>query len=351
MKKVFYLVLALLCVVNAVACKPKAKNVMELSEPCKVYTVQGETEEGVALSFLSMPSVTLFEDGAARLSQPLISSAAPFGDGAYTVDGDVLTVIYENHYDYAVDGDGEQTAVYASFRVSDGGDTLTLLSSNAPFAREGAVYKYYPVGWLALQETPKVYIADDENADESGEIVFGISTMPQVTLFESGAARLSQPMISSFAMVGNGVYVVDGDVLTVTYENYYSATEDGGQTATYASFRVSDGGDTLTLLSSNLMFTRTGTVYKYRSRAAYLSRQQKTDGEKLTLKALRKMEKQKHPVKLSDFAAYEHYEVYPDYWLLDIDGEYMLKVTLTEDGKTHCLLERNYDGEIVTIGR
>lgn len=43
-----------------------------------------------------MPSVTLYENGNARLSQPLISSYAIFGTGRYEIEGNELTVSHGN---------------------------------------------------------------------------------------------------------------------------------------------------------------------------------------------------------------------------------------------------------------
>jgi hypothetical protein len=45
-----------------------------------------------------------------------------------------------------------------------------------------------------------------------------MTLMPTVTLYANGSARLSQPMISSMALFGLGHYVLDGDKLTVTYD-------------------------------------------------------------------------------------------------------------------------------------
>ena len=100
---------------------------------------------------------------------------------------------------------------------------------------------------FSLQETPQIYVLQGEDS---------FATMPKVTLYENGSAWLSQPPISSYAIFESGTYEVDGNQLTVTHNDSSSAT-----------FEILDGGDTLTLLSANLGFTKVGAVYQYRSNA------------------------------------------------------------------------------------
>lgn len=96
-----------------------------------------------------------------------------------------------------------------------------------------------------LRETPQTYVLAGEDS---------MMLMPTVTLFENGNAQLSQPMISSYYLEGTGHYEVNGDALTITYDNMISA-----------EFAISDDGDTLTLKSADLNFTKSGSVYQYRS--------------------------------------------------------------------------------------
>lgn len=161
---------------------------------------------------------------------------------------------------------------------------------------------------ISLHETPQTYVLQ-------GEDLF--ATMPTVTLYENGNAWLSQPPISSYAILGIGKYEVDGNKLTVTHNDSSNAT-----------FEISDGGDTLTLLSSKLDFAKAGAVYKYRSNADYLSSLTKVNGEKLTLNTLRELAKKAPNLVVSDFEKYEHFDIDPGYHIFDIEGEYTLKVIL-----------------------
>lgn len=182
-------------------------------------------------------------------------------------------------------------------------------------------------GGFALHETPQVYVLQGE-----GNQLF--VSMPTVTLYENGNAWLSQPMISSYAIFGIGKYEVRGNELTVRHGNSNSAT-----------FEISDGGDTLTLKSADLQFTKPGAVYKYRLNAGYLSGMTKVDGEKLTIDILRELAKKAPNLTVSDFEKYEHYDKDPDYHIFDIEGQYTLEVVFAADGNTNCTLERNSSGE------
>jgi hypothetical protein len=178
---------------------------------------------------------------------------------------------------------------------------------------------------VSLHETPQIYILQGEDSS---------TTMPTVTLYENGNACLSQPPISSYAIFKIGKYEIDGNKLTVKHNDSSSAT-----------FEISDGGDTLTLLSTNLGFTKVGAVYKYRSNTDYLSGLMRVDGEKLTLDTLRELAKKAPNLAASDFEKYEHFDKDPDYHIFEIEGQYVLKVILTADVDTHCTVERNSSGE------
>jgi hypothetical protein len=115
-----------------------------------------------------------------------------------------------------------------------------------------------------LQETPQTYVLQ-------GEDLF--MTMPTVTLYENGGAWLAQPVISSYGLFEIGAYEVKGNDLTVTH----NVSHGGARSAT---FEIADGGDTLTLLSSDLNYTKVGAVYKYRPNAEYLRRSDESEREK-----------------------------------------------------------------------
>lgn len=178
---------------------------------------------------------------------------------------------------------------------------------------------------VSLHNTPQIYVLQVEDS---------FATMPTVTLYENGNAWLSQPPISSYAIFGIGKYKIDGNKLMVTHNDSSSAT-----------FDISDGGDTLTLLSANLSFTKVGAVYKYRSNTDYLSSLTKFEGEKLTLDTLCEMAKKAPNLAVSDFEKYEHFDIDPDYHIFDIEDEYTLKVIFAADGNTNCTVERNSSGE------
>jgi hypothetical protein len=178
---------------------------------------------------------------------------------------------------------------------------------------------------FSLHETPQVYVLQD--GDE-------FLTMPTVTLYDNGSARLSQPPISSLGLFTIGRYEISGNELTVTHGENASAT-----------FEISDSGDTLTLKTASLIFTKAGAVYKYRSNADYLSQYPEIDGETLTVSALRELAKKAPELTVSDFQKYAHYDIYPDYHIFDVEGEYTLKVIYDGDGNTGCTVERLSSGE------
>ena len=97
-------------------------------------------------SFHLMPSVALYENGYAMLSQPVISSFAFSGSGRYKIEDDMLIVFY-----------GEE--IVAKFKISDDSSTLKLESiSGLAFAKVGSVYKYN-----ADYEIPKRFDNYNEN--------------------------------------------------------------------------------------------------------------------------------------------------------------------------------------------
>jgi len=176
-----------------------------------------------------------------------------------------------------------------------------------------------------LQESPKTYVLISDDA---------MMTMPTVTLYENGDARLSQPMISSLALFGLGHYQVNGDELTVTYDEGASAT-----------FLVSDTGDTLTLTASNIGFTKIGADYQYRPKVDYLSVYSKIDGEELTLEAVHELAKKAQALTFADFKKYAHFEIDPDYHVFEIEGKYTLKILCGSEGDTSLTIEQNSSGE------
>ncbi|MCL2670693.1 MAG: hypothetical protein FWF10_01480 [Clostridiales bacterium] len=178
---------------------------------------------------------------------------------------------------------------------------------------------------FTLHETPQIYVLEGEDA---------FMYMPFVTLYENGNAQLSQPMISSLALFDMGRYEVNGDKLTVTHGSGASCT-----------FAVSDGGDTLTLIATNLMFTQTGLVYTYRANG--MKNSETTEGEALTLEILRNLAQKAPNLTVADFEGYAHVHVNgdPDIHLFDIGGEYTLTVVLDADGYTSCTIMRNASGE------
>lgn len=178
---------------------------------------------------------------------------------------------------------------------------------------------------IILHETPQTYVLLGKDT---------ISIMPTVTLYENGNARLSQPMISSLALIGTGHYKVNGDELTVSH----------GENAS-AKFLISDGGDTLTLKSSSLLFTKIGAVYQYRSNKDYLSGYSKIDGEKLTIELLRGLAIKAQTLTVADFEKYAHVEIDPDYHVFDVESGYTLRVIFDINGITNCTVERNSSGE------
>ena len=178
---------------------------------------------------------------------------------------------------------------------------------------------------LTLHETPQTYVLISDDV---------FLCMPSVTLYEDGSARLSQPPISSLALIDKGRYTVNGDELTVSHGENASAV-----------FSVSDDGDTLTLKSASLLFAKVGAVYQYRSNTEYLDGYGWIAGEALTLEQLRELAKKPQALSVSDFERYAHVDIDPDYHVFDIEGCYTLRVLCDADGNTTCTVERNSSGE------
>jgi hypothetical protein len=196
---------------------------------------------------------------------------------------------------------------------------------------------------IILHETPQVYILDSEDDRDRFE------SMPTVTLYENGNARLSQPPISSFGLIGIGRYSVEGDELTVSHGEGVSAT-----------FTISGRGNTLTIKSAAILFTNVGAVYKYApggwiQSGSFNNQPSKeykpVEGEKLTVDILHELGKNPQSISLSDFEKYEHYVIDPDFYLLGVDGEYFVRVFLDADGNISCYVERNSSGEDFPLHR
>lgn len=183
-------------------------------------------------------------------------------------------------------------------------------------------------GSFSLHETPQMYVLVEEDGVNS------FSVMPTVTLYENGNARLSQPMISSIGLPEIGRYQVNGDELTVSYNEN-----------TNAAFAISDGGNMLTLKSASLIFTKVGAVYKYISRKDYFSKYDRVGGKELTLEALRELAHKGPSLTLADFEQYACIIVDPDYKIYDVEGDYTLTVIYDINGNTSCMVEHNASGE------
>ena len=91
-------------------------------ETPQTYVLSGED------AFVLMPTITLYENGNAQLSQPMISSLGMVGLGSYAIREDELTVSH--------------AGAIVSFAISDGGKTLTIETSDLQYARVGSVYQY-----------------------------------------------------------------------------------------------------------------------------------------------------------------------------------------------------------------
>jgi hypothetical protein len=176
-----------------------------------------------------------------------------------------------------------------------------------------------------LHETPQEYILQDEDT---------FTIMPTVTLYENGNAKLSQPIISSYALFSMGSYTVVGNELTIIHDENIHAT-----------FKISDHGDTLTLRTTTLGFTKVGSVYRFRPNLDNLSQYDKVDGEILTIDILRELVKKAPNLTLSNFEKYAHYKVNEARNIYDVNGKYTLETYITSDGDNNLFLNRNSDGE------
>lgn len=176
-----------------------------------------------------------------------------------------------------------------------------------------------------LIETPQTYVLQDEDP---------MMIMPTIVLYENKNAQLSQPPISSFGLFSMGQYEIKEKELIITHNENISA-----------SFEVSDHGKTLTLKSSSLGFTKVGAVYKYQPKIDYLSQYETFEGEILTIDRLRELVKNAPNLSLSDFEKYTHFYINEDHYIFDVDKEYTLEVTEINEENTHCIIERNLDGE------
>lgn len=178
---------------------------------------------------------------------------------------------------------------------------------------------------LPLHQTPQTYYLTNED---------DFLTMPTVTLYENGNARLSQPPISSMALFTMGRYHVNGDELTVTLDENIRVT-----------FLISDGGDTLTLKSTNLGFTKIGTMYQYRSKTEASGEYSPVDGDALTLEKVRELANKGPALTLADFEGYAYTAIGPNDRVFDVEGDYTLTVVCDGNGNINCTIERNTNGE------
>jgi hypothetical protein len=178
---------------------------------------------------------------------------------------------------------------------------------------------------FSLKETPQTYVLQDGD---------DFITMPTVTLYKNGNAKLSQPPISSLGLFDMGAYTVVGNEMTVSHGKNASVT-----------FDISDGGDTLTISSARLPFTKIGAIYKFRANEEYLNDSPKSYGKQLTVKALRELAEKAPNLTEADFEEYEHYDIDPDYHVFEVGGDYTLQVVLSVDGYTHCTVIRRTSGE------
>lgn len=129
MRRLVKIALSMFIIIAVTGCNPSSSTSTSessnLQESPKTYVLTSDD------AMMTMPTVTLYENGDACLSQPMISSLALFGLGHCQFNGDELTVTYDE-------------GASATFSVSDAGDTLTLTASNIGFTKIGAVYQYRP---------------------------------------------------------------------------------------------------------------------------------------------------------------------------------------------------------------
>jgi hypothetical protein len=187
---------------------------------------------------------------------------------------------------------------------------------------------------FALRETPQRYVLAGGDTFENA-----FKTMPTITLYKAGTAKLSQPMISSLGLFGTGSYKVEANELTVSQEGFDVV------------FTISDNGDTLTIKSTSLYFTKVGAVYQYQSSADYASQYKTIKGKPLTLDTLRALAKNPQSITLADFNCYEHIVIDPDYYLLYVGDEYSVRVVFDADGNTSCSVERLSNGDTFPLTR
>ena len=128
LKKLMFIIVSMLLLAvsgcSSTVLRDENSGSFTLHETPQTYVLIGED------AFAMMPTVTLYENGNAMLSQPPISSVGISGKGNYKVSGDELFITCDQN-------------TSATFSVSDDGDTLTLkMSSGIAFTKIGAVYKY-----------------------------------------------------------------------------------------------------------------------------------------------------------------------------------------------------------------
>lgn len=175
------------------------------------------------------------------------------------------------------------------------------------------------------KESPRIYRLIGDNA---------MSSMPTITLYDNGNARLSQPPISSFYLSEFGHYEMDDDTLSVNYNK-----------DTILTFSVTDHGNSLTITASNLLFTTIGCVYQYQSMSDYLDAYTMVNGPELTIEAIRELALQGQALTYSDFERYAHYDIDPDSHLFPVDGSYMLSIQISDESDTSITIENYLSGE------
>lgn len=221
-----------------------------------------ETPQTYALvddDFTKMPTVTLYENGNARLSQPPFSSALP-GTGNFKVSGDELYITCDQN-------------ASATFSVSDDGDTLTLKkSSSLAFTKIGAVYKYRSKAeWL------------DKHSNKTGDAL----TLEIVRELAQKGSALTQADFEKYACV-----IIDPDYRIYDVEGKYTLTiicDGDGKTnctiernASGESFPLSLNGST-GLVFDNFLGIKSIPNYKAQKWFDYLNDEKMPWGESIEL--------------------------------------------------------------------
>jgi len=126
MKKLSFVILSIL-IITAAFYGCGSENISDnaginFHETPQTYILSGED------AFMLMPTVTLYENGNARLSQPMISSLGMFGLGHFEIKEEELIVSHGG--------------AIVTFTVSDDRNALTIKASDLQCTKVGLVYKY-----------------------------------------------------------------------------------------------------------------------------------------------------------------------------------------------------------------